>query len=513
MSVPAQNPPTVRDFALSGGRTMVEDPCVARPLRILFLAAEAAPFAQTGGLGDVVGSLPKALAALGHDVRVAVPAYAWIERALEEGQEGLQAAPFTLSVPIAAGFLPAGALRTTLPGSPVDIWFVAERHLFARPRMYGYADDPYRFAFFARAALDLMVGVLGWRPDIVHAHDWHAAPAVLWLAAGGPADPRYRGIATVFTIHNLQHQGRTSHELLRYLQVADRPLPEEGFGEVNLMARAISHATAINTVSPSYAREIMTREGGAGLDGLLRRRHKDLHGILNGLDFGVWNPETDPHLTTRFTAATLGRRHENKRALQSRIGLPLRDEVPVVAMVSRLDQQKGFDIVGHVLHLLLNGLGGDAQCIVVGSGAGHYEDMLRHLAGYHRDGMRVVFGYDAALAHAVYGGSDLFLMPSLFEPCGLGQLIAMRYGCIPIVRAVGGLADTVHDLATGFTFYEATAEACWVALRRALHTFREDADSWRAMQERGMAFDSSWTASARGYHQLYGWARSSTIDG
>jgi starch synthase len=485
---------------------------MARSLKILFLAAEAAPFAQTGGLGDVTGSLPKALAALGHEVRIVAPAYAWIERALHERRADLQAAPFTLSVPIDGRLLPAGALRTTLPGSPVGMWFVAERNLFGRPDIYGYEDDAYRFAFFARAALDLMVAALGWRPDVVHAHDWHAAPAVLWLATAGTFDARYRGIPTVFTIHNLRHQGRASHDILRYLQVADGPLAEEGPGEVNLMARAILHATIVNTVSPSYAREIMTREGGAGLDGLLRYRHRDLHGILNGLDDSVWNPETDPYLAARFGSGNVGRRRENKRALQERLQLPVRDDVPIVAMVSRLDQQKGFDIVGHVLHLLLNGVAGDAQCVVLGSGAAHYEDMLRHLAGYHRERMRAVLGYDVALAHLVYGGIDLFLMPSLFEPCGLGQLIAMRYGCVPIVRAVGGLADTVHDLATGFTFYESTADDCWVALRRALYTFREDPDSWQAMQQRGMALDRSWTASARGYHQLYGWARSLTID-
>jgi starch synthase len=463
---------------------------MGRRLRILFLAAEAAPFAQSGGLGDVVGSLPKALAALGHDVRIVAPAYAWIERALADRRDGLEPAPFTLSVPIDGRLLPAGALRATLPGSTVDIWFVAERHLFARPGMYGYPDDPYRFAFFARAALDLMVAALGWRPDIVHAHDWHAAPAVLWLSTAGRADARYRNIATVFTIHNLQHQGRTSHDILRYLQLPDLPLFEEGPGEVNLMARAVFHATAINTVSPSYAREIMTREGGAGLDGLLRHRHRDLHGILNGLDFGVWNPETDPHLTARFGAASVARRRENTRALQSRLGLPVRDDVPIVSMVSRLDQQKGFDTVGHVLHLLLNGLAGEAQCVVVGSGARQYEEMLRHLAGYHRDKMWINLAYDAELAHAVYGGSDIFLMPSLFEPCGLGQLIAMRYVCLPVVRAVGGPADLLHDLATGLTFYEATCEGFWMALDRLPSTVRHERAHWRSMQHRGRAFES-----------------------
>jgi starch synthase len=477
-----------------------------RPLRLLFLSAEVAPFAKAGGLADVCGSLPKALAALGHEVRVVMPAYAPVEAALRAGRHGLRPHPVTLRVPTGDGPVPAGVLEATLPGSEVPVWFIAEGHRFGRPFFYGYGDDAYRFAFFSRAALDLAVAALGWRPDVVHAHDWHTAPAVTWLATAGQTDARYAGLPTVFTIHNLRHQGTAPWDVFRHLGLLTHGLHEERYGEVNFMARGIYHATMITTVSPTYAREIMTWDGGSGLDGLLRHRHFDVHGILNGLDYAVWDPATDRHLAAPFGPETLDRRSANKRALQERAGLPRRDDVPLVAMVTRLDGQKGLDITGHVLHLLLNGYAGEAQCVVLGSGEAHYEGMLRHLAGYHRDKMTAFVGYDAELAPLIYGGSDLFLMPSLFEPCGLGQLISMRYGSVPVVRATGGLADTVRDGVTGFTFDGYSADDFWNALRGALHIYRVDPDSWRALQRQGMAADFSWQASARAYQQVYEWA-------
>ena len=472
-------------------------------LKILFIAAEVAPFAQAGGLADVAGSLPKALAALGHDVRIVMPAYGLIEHATTDRRWAISPHPTTLQVPVEGTLLPAGVLHAELPGSHVPVYFIAERNLLGRDGIYGYNDDPYRFAFFGRAALDLVVAALGWRPDIVHAHDWHAAAAVFWLATAGSFDPRYARLPTVLTVHNLQHQGRTSRDILRYLGIGNGSLREEGFGEINLLARAIYHATMITTVSPTYAREMLTAEGGAGLDGLLRHRHYDVHGIINGIDAELWNPATDPRLAARFDADRLAERRENKRALQARLRLPVRDDVPLVAMVSRLDNQKGLDITGHVVHLLLNQLAGDAQFVVLGSGAAAYEDMFRHLAGYHQYSMSAVFGHDSALASLIYGSSDVFVMPSRWEPCGLGQLLAMRYGSVPVVRATGGLADSVHDGVTGFTFRDYSADAFWEALRRALTTYREDPVAWTAMRRAGMRRDSSWTVSARAYEQVY----------
>jgi starch synthase len=474
-------------------------------MRILILAAEAAPFAKTGGLADVAGSLPKALAALGHDVRVVMPAYAAIEQGLMAGRWNLEVDPTLLRVPVGGGLVPAGVLRTTIPGSEVPIYFIGERHLFNRPEIYGYPDDAYRFAFFSRAALDLVIGAWGWRPDVISVHDWHATPAIAWLASAGTGDERYLGLPTVLTIHNLAHQGRANREVLTYLGIDSPRLIEEGPGEVNFMARGIFHATMVTTVSPTYAGEILTPQYGERLDALLRYRHFDVHGILNGLDYDIWDPATDGHIAQPFDATSLAARAANKRALQQRLGLPESD-VPLVAMVTRLDAQKGLDITGHVAHLLLNAAAGPAQFVVLGSGAVEYEDMFRHLASYHRDRMAAVLRYDAALAPLIYAGSDIFLMPSRFEPCGLGQMIAMRYGSVPVVRATGGLVDTVREGTSGFLFADYTVEAFWGALSRALDTYRDDPDRWRALQLGAMAADFTWTTSAKGYQQVFEWA-------
>lgn len=474
---------------------------MAEPLRILFLSAEVAPFAKTGGLGDIGGSLPKALHDMGHDVRVMMPAYGNIEA----GYPGVSGMPLQLNVPTGSGIIAAGAFEGRLPGSDVPVYFIAEQNLFNRPNIYGYWDDPYRFAFFSKAALYLTLSI-DWRPDLLHAHDWHAAPAVVWLATAGQADPRFQGIGSVFTIHNLAHQGRTSWNVFDYMQLYTHGLTEEAFGEVNFMARGIYHANIINTVSPTYAREIMTPEGGAGLDGLLRHRQRDLHGILNGLDYDEWNPAGDSRLAHPYDVASLEDRQENRRALQAALGLPQVDNIPLLAMISRLDGQKGLDITGHAIHLLMNGFSGPAQFVVLGTGQPHYENMFRQLAGYHRDKMSAYIGYQASLAPLIYAGSDIFLMPSLFEPCGLGQMIAMRYGSVPVVRATGGLADTVQDGITGFTFYGYNSDAFWDAIQRAVYIYNVDKESWRRIQTNGMTTDFSWQRSAQGYQQLYEWA-------
>src|SRR5262245_8788010 len=370
------------------------------PLKILFISAEVAPFAKVGGLADVAGSLPKALRALGHDVRVVMPAYPRIE---EQGRAGgLHFREGGMIVPMGIGGIPAGIFEAVLPNSDVPIYFVAQNQLINRTNIYGYNDDSYRFAFFSRAAFEV-ADRLGWRPDVLHAHDWHTAPAVTWLATAGQVDVRYRGIPSVFTIHNLAHQGLTSWNVMVYLGIITHNLREEPYGALNFMARGIYHATLINTVSPPYGREIMTYEGGAGLNDLLRFRDGDVYGILNGMDYDVWNPQTDKNLARHFDAETLDKRIENKRALQERLGLPQRDDVPLLSMVTRLDAQKGIEIVGHALHLLMNNAAGEAQFVLIGTGADVYENMFRHLGGYHRNKMRAVLAYAADLAPLVYG--------------------------------------------------------------------------------------------------------------
>ncbi len=474
---------------------------MAEPLRILFLTAEAVPFAKVGGLGDVGGSLPKALYAMGHDVRVVMPAY----HNIEAGYPGVESMPLQLNVPTGSGIVQAGAFEGKLPGSEVPVYFIAQQSLFNRENIYGYWDDAYRFAFFSKAAFSLTESI-DWRPDLLHAHDWHSAPAVTWLATAGQAHPRYRGMGSVFTIHNLAHQGRTNWNIFDYMQIFTHSLTEEAYNEVNFMARGIYHANIINTVSPSYAREIMTHDGGAHLDGLLRYRQGNLHGILNGLDYDQWNPATDKRLAAPFDLDSLENREENRRALQAAVGLPQVPNIPILAIISRLDYQKGLDIVGHPLHMLMNGYSGPAQFIVLGTGNPQYENMFARMAGYHKDKMAAYLGYHAGLAPLIYAGSDMFLMPSLFEPCGLGQMIAMRYGSVPIVRSTGGLADTVHDGITGFSFYDFSSNALWNAIQRATYIYNVDKEGWRRIQQNGMQTDFSWHRSAQGYQQLYEWA-------
>ncbi len=435
-------------------------------------------------------------------MRVAIPAYGSIETALAEGTWGIAARDGALEVPFGAGTIRAGVLETVLPGSSVPVYFLAERHLLGRERIYGYPDDPWRFAFFSRAALE-WTAVLGWRPDVVHAHDWHAAPAVTWLATAGTADDRFRGIPTVYTIHNLLHQGRAPWTVFDAMRLVTGGILEESYGEVNFMARGIHHARFVTTVSPTYAREIRTPGEGQGLDGILRHRGGDVRGILNGIDVEVWNPAKDPNLAAPFDARRLAARRKNKAALRERLRLPVREDAALVGMVSRLDAQKGLDIAAEVLRRLLEGEAGEAQLVVLGSGAADYESMLASLVARHPDRMSAVFSYAPDLAPLVYAGSDVFLMPSRFEPCGLGQLLAMRYGSVPVVRAVGGLADTVRDGETGFTFDAYSPEAFWDALRRALDLRREDKKAWAALQRRGMKEDLSWEASAREYVRLY----------
>lgn len=465
----------------------------------MFISAEVAPFAKTGGLGDVAGSLPLALKAQGHDVRVVMPAY----KEIEQGEiAGFRPMEGTLMVPVGGEWRPAGVFEGRLPNSDVPVYAIAEWNLFNRDRIYGYHDDAERFAFFSRAAFELM-HALEWYPQILHANDWHACPAIFWLKTAGQADKRLRNIRTLLTIHNLGHQGTTSWDITNYLHIQTHSLAEEPYGMINLMARGIYHADAITTVSPTYANEIMTREGGWGLEGLLRFRENRLFGIVNGIDTDRWNPADDDRLPHHFDVNTLDQRIAVRHALQDQLGLPRWDNVPLVALISRLDYQKGLDITGEVIHRLMTHWAGEAQFVVLGSGAPEYENMFRQLEAKYGYKMRAILEYNAGLAPLIYGGSDMFLMPSRFEPCGLSQILSMRYGCLPVVRATGGLVDTVDEGVTGFKFYDYTVDAFWEALARAIYVYNVDKQRWAWMQHSAMMRDLSWTRSANKYVELY----------
>jgi starch synthase len=465
-------------------------------MRILFAAAEAYPLAKIGGLGDVAGSLPKALAALGHDVRIALPRYGVIH----EWKEDLGSFPVRIG-----GHEEEARLRTSsIDGVPV--YLVEKPELFDRPKVYEYEDDGKRFGFFCKSLLDLLPTARFW-PDMLHCNDWHSALAPAFLKTLYAADERYLRIKTVLTIHNLQHQGLFGQDLFEWTGLPPETWNPEGvefYGQLNFMKAGIAYADLVNTVSPTYAKEIQTEEYGYRLDGLLRSRAAKLSGILNGIDYDVWNPAKDGQIAKTYTKSTIEKKAQDKTALQKEVGLPVKPDVPVLGMVSRITEQKGLDILVPALPKILK-LG--AQIVVLGTGEKNYEEALAALA--KGNGTFAAFlKYDEALAHRIYAGSDFFLMPSKFEPCGLGQTISLRYGTVPIVRATGGLADTVVDVSqnpkrgNGFVFSEYKAEALIETTRRAVEFYRRKR-GWKLLQQKAMSANLSWKASAKQYVRWY----------
>lgn len=465
-------------------------------MRVLFVSAEASPFAQTGGLGEVCGSLPKALAASGCEVRLLLPAYGSIRQRYPELQR---------LRPLAAPGLPADSALLGLPLAPgLELWLVDAPALFDRPGgLYSdehgrdWHDNAWRFAAFAQAAAALAQAA-DWRPDIVHCHDWQTAltPALLAAQAARPA--------TVFTIHNLAFRGLCDRHTFEQLQ-----LPAEWWdwrqlefhGQCAFIKGGLAFADRLTTVSPGYAAEIRTPEFGYGLDGLLRHRGEDLIGILNGIDTAVWDPATDPHLRARYDAGNPGGRAVNKAALQTIFELAPRPDACLLGVVSRLTDQKGIDLL---LAALRDPATADLQCAILGSGEPWLEDAVRALVADFPGRIGARFGYDTALSHLVYGGIDAFAMPSRFEPCGLSQFYSLRYGAVPVVRHTGGLADSVREGpdGNGLVFHAPTVPELLAALNR-LGALWRDPSAWRALQARGMAQDFSWDQSAARYLALY----------
>ncbi|MFP4614519.1 MAG: glycogen synthase GlgA [Thiohalorhabdus sp.] len=476
-------------------------------LRILFVSSEVHPFVKTGGLADVSASLPHALHELGHDVRILMPGYAdALRRAgdlpVAEGWSGLPEGPKT-------------RLRTArLPDSGVPVWMLDASGFSDRPgNPYlapdgePHADNAERFYRLARATAAIATDRAGldWRPEVVHCNDWQTGMVpVRTLLERVPA-------ATVFTVHNLAYQGLFPHATFQGLSLPPwlwHPEALEFHGHLSFMKGGAAFADRLTTVSPSYAREIQTAEHGWGLDGLFRRRAADLTGILNGIDHRAWDPATDPHLPAHFSSEDLAGKREVKAALLEELGLDADAEAPLLGVVSRLADQKGIDLLlGAARTLLARG----ARLAVVGTGDRYYETALRRLAQYNPGKVGVHIGFSEALAHRVVAGADMLLMPSRFEPCGLNQLYALRYGTVPVVRAVGGLADSVVDAtpenlaagsATGITFAGDTAAALGGAVDRALKLYQDDTQ-WRRLQDTGMEQDFTWERSAGEYVKVY----------
>lgn len=452
-------------------------------MKVLFASAEVAPFSKTGGLGDVAASLPKALGARGHEVVVLTPLYGSISR------EGLERLPSTAEVGLWEARIAPG----------VRVVFLEKQRLYGRPGVYGddggdYPDNAERFGFFSQV-LEPVAAALGFQPDVVHLHDWQTGPAAAALAGRSGAPP------TVFTIHNLGYQGLFPLEALPWV-AGGSGIPEEGFlhhGQVSFLKVGISSASLVSTVSPTYAEEIRGEVLGFGLDDTLRARGDRLVGILNGIDTELWDPATDPHLPIHFHAGDPGGRWVVRDALVRELGMDEREEGILVGMVSRIAGQKGFDLLLEALPGLLDqGL----RFAILGAGDPALIDALQRLRSQHPGRLGIRVGFDEGLAHRIYGGTDAFLMPSLYEPCGLAQLYALRYGSVPIVRETGGLRDTVREGETGFVFGPYEVDAMVAAIHRAAAAFA-DRGGWEARMRRGMREDFSWDASARAYEAAY----------
>ena len=472
---------------------------------VLIIGSEAQPFAKTGGLADVLGALPSALARLGWDATVALPRY----RGVSAGMP-VETLPMTVG-----GFSRAAAIFEAPLADGARALLIDCPDLYDREALYGvgnsdYPDNPLRFAFLVRAALEFAARH-GTAPSIVHAHDWQASLAPVYLRTLYASHPTLAGTPSVTTIHNLAYQGLFTPDWLPRLDLG----PElftldrlEYWSRISFLKGGITDADIITTVSPRYAEEIQTKELGFGFDGILRARRADLAGILNGIDTSVWDPAHDPFLPKPFDAGDLSGKLDAKIAVLRRYGLPTDEATgkrPLVGMVSRMVDQKGFDLIAALADDLTRV---DATFVVLGTGEARYQDLWKALAARHPDRFGVHIGFDESLAHLVEGGADIFLMPSRFEPCGLNQMYSMRYGTVPVVHAVGGLADTVRDYTprrarpTGFVFHEYSPAALLEGLARALALF-PDTPRWRALQVAGMQQDFSWDRSAQEYVKIY----------
>ncbi|HEY1206564.1 MAG: glycogen synthase GlgA [Bryobacteraceae bacterium] len=466
--------------------------------KVLMVASEATPFAKTGGLADVIGALAQALAARGEEVAVLMPRYRGV---------GIAGTPIVfqdLRVPLGLAEYSANVHCVTegkVPYFLVDCPSLYDREgLYGDPGAEDYPDNHVRFAVLARVALTMARYVF--RPNIIHCHDWQAALVPIFKRTVFGGDPTFMGVPVVLTIHNLGYQGLFPPAALPEMGLDASlftPACLEFFGKVNLLKGGILSSDAITTVSPTYAREIQTPELGFRLDGVLKTRRDAIRGILNGVDYGEWDPATDPHIATNYSAGNLAGKRDCKADLLAAFNLPAANlELPLVGMVSRLAGQKGFDLLEQAAASLAEE---DLSLVVLGVGDPKWQQFLEELHAAHPGKVGVRIAYDEALAHKIEAGADIFLMPSLYEPCGLNQIYSLRYGTVPVVRSTGGLDDTI-DESTGFKFREFTGAAMMGALRTALAAFG-DRERWTEMMRAGMGRDYSWNASAARYSGLY----------
>ena len=483
-------------------------------MKIAIVASEAAPFAKTGGLADVAGALPKALAALGHEPLLIMPLYRSVR-----SSGTLLSEVARIAVPLHGRSIHARVMCADIPGTRAPVVFLDHEAYFDRERLYNHGGEDYldnceRFAFLSRGAIEAVLA-LGFDADVFHVHDWQTALIPPYLRILYDGDDVLRRAGMVLTIHNMAHQGIFWHWDMKMIGIDWRhynPGEFEFWGKMSLLKAGMVYADVLSTVSPTYAREILQPEFGYGLSGVVGDRRDALHGVVNGIDEKVWDPAADPLIPARYSAAGLTGKAACKRALQRRAGFPAA-KAPLAGIVSRFAYQKGLDLVAHALPNAIERHG--LQCVVLGDGDDGVRRMFEHVAARFPGHVKLFTGLDEGLAHLITAGADMALVPSRYEPCGLTQLYGLRYGSVPVVRRTGGLADTVTDctpdalaagVATGFVFPDATTESLAHALDRACTLYAKH-DSWRRLVRAGMEQDWSWDASARRYLDLYAEAR------
>ncbi|MDR1573355.1 MAG: glycogen synthase GlgA, partial [Clostridiales Family XIII bacterium] len=474
-------------------------------MNILYTIFEAAPFAKSGGLGDVGGALPVFLKESGHDVRVIMPKHDAIPSKYKSEMKLL------FSFQVQLGWRSQYCGVEMLKHRGVIYYFIDNEQYFKRDSLYGYGDDEERAAFFCKATLLCLTHLERFKPQIIHCNDWHTALIPVMLKEYFGDHPYYYDIKSVISIHNLKYQGITGRDFLgNVLDMADHVAAREymAFGDaVNFLKGALHYADAITTVSPTYAREIMTPYFGEGLDGVLRWREEHLTGILNGIDYGEYDPAADGRIFRTYTAGDDAGKAFNKEKLQAELALPVEPDTPLFVIVSRLTEQKGLDLVAHIMEELL--YAGDVQVAVLGTGDWRYEEMFYYFANRYPDRIAVRITFDDILAHKLYAGGDALLMPSKFEPCGITQMIAMKYGTLPIVRETGGLRDTVVPYnkftgeGTGFCFTNYNAHELLFTIREAARICQGDRDVWRRIRKNACGANFGWRVSADRYTALY----------
>ena len=478
---------------------------LTQKLKILFVSAEVAPFAKTGGLADVAGSLPKALACMGNDVRIVMPRY----RDITGSMKYVADFPIRMGDNMKTCIVREAGITANETGGRVNIpaYFVDNYEYFYRDGIYCHPDDGERFAFFCNAVIEMLPRI-NFKPDIIHCNDWHTGPIYMLLKEKYSKCSFYEEIAAMYTIHNLEYQGIFPKEILMLFNIGEEvfiPDKVEFYGMFNFMKAGLVYADIINTVSETYAKEIQTPRYGEGLDGLLKKREKDLYGIVNGISYEEFNPSTDSMIYVNYDKNSLYNKKENKYALQKETGLPAGD-MPVIGLISRLSSQKGLELIFEKIDEIMKN---NLQFIVLGVGDPYYESGFLNIRNKYADKMAVYIEFNTVLAQRIYAGSDMFLMPSRFEPCGLGQIIALRYGTIPIVRATGGLAETITDYCqdkdkgNGFSFREFSSDALLKTMERALTLYNHSPEEWNKLVESAMDRDFSWKKSAEKYMKLY----------